>query len=79
MLADEIEECAECVDGKPYESVELRLELECPYMFRGVMSDWLMATIPRLASRASLKCWRSASDAVLSLLLMSIREPCGRL
>lgn len=33
-----------------------------------------MATMPRLASRASLKLWRSASEAELSLLLKSINE-----
>ena len=55
MLAEEIDECAECEDGNPYESSELRLEAGLPYMLRGVMSDWLMATMPRLASSASLK------------------------
>ena len=67
-----MDECAEWAVGKPYESEELRLEPWLPYMFLGVMS-WLMATMPRLASRASLKLLRSASVELLSLL-MSIKE-----
>ena len=38
------------------------------------MSDWLMATMPRLASRASLKLCRSASEAWFNLVLKSINE-----
>jgi hypothetical protein len=38
------------------------------------MSDWLMATMPRLASKASLKLCRSASEAVFSLFEKSIIE-----
>ena len=65
MLVEDIDECGECEEGNPYESADDRSDLG-PYIFRGVVRSWLMAIMPRPASKTSYAGWDCVEEVLLS-------------